>query len=99
MAKPVTPDELARRSDRAARLRALKDLPAWQELKAVCEERKELMEKRLMRVLLSGVEDPQREIDKYQMWCEAVDLVLKQPDFALQKLDTALKSAQQTQGE
>jgi len=99
VAKPVASEELARRSDRAARLRALKDLPAWQELKVVCEERKELMGKQLMRNLLSGVEDPHREIDKYKMWCEAVELVLKQPDFALQKLDTALKSAQRTEGE
>jgi hypothetical protein len=96
--KSPDPDEVAALAERASRLDAITEHPVWGELRAIMEERRLVHERQLgKRALNGGIS--QEEITRHAGYWKGVFAVLDKPSQVGKKLETALRRAQQTEGD
>ncbi|MBI3936400.1 MAG: hypothetical protein HY323_05440 [Betaproteobacteria bacterium] len=97
--RPPDPDELVRLSERAVKLQALADHPAWPELRARVEERRDKHMRSLLRRLTAGGALDQREIDRQAGFWKGALFVLDNPELAEKDLQNAIAMVKAEAGE
>jgi hypothetical protein len=96
--KPPDPDEVAALAELAARLDKLTKYPEWADLRGAMEERREVTARSVTKRVMHGA-ITQEEVTRHAGYWKGVFDVLDKPGGVGKKLETALRRAQQTEGD
>jgi hypothetical protein len=98
MPRPPDPDEVAALAELATRLDKLTRYPEWADLRDAMEKRREITTRGVTKRVMNGA-ITQEEVTRHAGYWKGVFDVLDKPSGVGKKLETALRRAQQTEGD